>query len=767
MNLIKRKANSYATLSVLLLILILLLPHIQPAIGFSEQTSTYIILVSPAGSQTQSIEFLDRLAGMGVSLAKSYPFQSLGEGGVVNLTESQASQVQEAFHPFLMLQSRVVYVQQIATNTNQTFNQTWSYFPGGNYTGKNVTVAVIDTGVDSNIPALAGKVVGGYNFVDNNNNITDTDGHGTAVASIIAADSKTFKGVAPDAKILAYKIFSLNETTSALVVEAIDRAASDGANIINLSLGGSLDSETLWKIGYALEQKGIALVAAAGNEGPSLQTLSSPGDLAPYLSVGASTSSFTDSPMALLNLNGSLWLESALPMLNSPMTDGIIKGKYVFVGSATPQDVKNLDLKGKIAISLRDRKTTFSQMDYDVASAGAMALVVINDENSSLQGVVFNNMTPAVPAVAISSSDGQKLDLLQSNNSYLELQIFIPNSTYPAFFSSRGPADLFTMKPEILAPGDMVPALTPQGSFLLSGTSFSAPQVAGAMALLMQEHRSLTPVEYYSMLTLSAEKLYRWNQTYPSYVEGAGEMNITKALHMQFALERQDYEMVYPFKGGVYNDTLQFTLFSDSSHYNISYTGPYRILFNQTFISQSNPSLEIKVPWFSINNNSGSPYFDSSIIISGKNENYSIPVIAVPNQIGIYFDYSDYSLHSTSTSFSSASGNLTMPDGTVYALTVQRDGTSQLPLPNLIPGYYDVFITFTSGNSNITTSYLSFYIASSKNLEGRYGYYPVSALYSLISYSAFLVIVSLSLLFYRRLSKSSAGSEEKPDIGRV
>jgi len=159
--------------------------------------------------------------------------------------------------------------------------------------------------------------------------------------------------------------------------------------------------------------------------------------------------------------------------------------------------------------------------------------------------------------------------------------------TYPAFFSSRGPAGFFSMKPEIMAEGDLVPALSPYGSYLVSGTSFSTPQVTGAIALLMQEHPSLLPVQYYSMLTLSAEKMYRWNESYPSYVEGAGEINITKALNMQFALERQDYEMIYPFSNGYYNDTIVFTFFMPGLNYSLSYQGIFPARLNQTYISSN------------------------------------------------------------------------------------------------------------------------------------------------------------------------------------
>src|SRR4051794_40036834 len=81
-------------------------------------------------------------------------------------------------------------------------------------TGKGVTVAVIDTRIDYNLSTLGGgigsgkKVIGGYDFYQNDSDPMDTDGHGTAVAGVIAANpytyhGVTYRGVAPDAKLVA------------------------------------------------------------------------------------------------------------------------------------------------------------------------------------------------------------------------------------------------------------------------------------------------------------------------------------------------------------------------------------------------------------------------------------------------------------------------------------------------------------------------------------------------------------------------------------
>ena len=94
--------------------------------------------------------------------------------------------------------------------------------------GEGIVIAVIDTGVDFTHPDLNGfssdgKVIGGYNFVDETKLPTDRNGHGTQVAGIIAADGK-ISGIAPKAKILSYKVSDSGESVSSeLIVEAIKK----------------------------------------------------------------------------------------------------------------------------------------------------------------------------------------------------------------------------------------------------------------------------------------------------------------------------------------------------------------------------------------------------------------------------------------------------------------------------------------------------------------------------------------------------------------
>jgi subtilisin family serine protease len=159
------------------------------------------------------------------------------------------------------------------------------------YTGKNVVVAVVDSGVDythtdldNNIWINRGEIFGngidddrngyvddviGWNFVSNNNNPMDNESHGTHVAGIIAAESNTFgtTGVAYNAQIMPIKVLdNQGQGNFKNIANGIIYAANNGADVINLSLGGNYSSEVELAIRYAT-QRGAIVVMAAGNEG--------------------------------------------------------------------------------------------------------------------------------------------------------------------------------------------------------------------------------------------------------------------------------------------------------------------------------------------------------------------------------------------------------------------------------------------------------------------------------------------------------------------
>jgi hypothetical protein len=188
--------------------------------------------------------------------------------------------------------------------------------------GEGVRVGIIDSGVDYLHPALGGgigpgfKVAGGYDFVNNDSDPMDDNGHGTHVAGIVAADLDTVKGVAPRATLYAYK--ALNAAGNGLesdIIAAIERAVdpnedgddSDRLDVVNMSFGtngGSPTDPSSVAVDNA-SRLGVVFCVAAGNSGgtPPVEgeennyfydgaaTISSPGTAELAITVGASDSS--------------------------------------------------------------------------------------------------------------------------------------------------------------------------------------------------------------------------------------------------------------------------------------------------------------------------------------------------------------------------------------------------------------------------------------------------------------------------------------------
>ncbi len=135
-------------------------------------------------------------------------------------------------------------------------------------TGQGVLIAVIDTGIDQTHPEIAGAVVSSYDAVGSGE---PPDRHGTGIAGAIVAHGR-LTGVAPGAQILAIRAFDSAgpdaEATTMTIVRSIEWATEQGARVINMSFTGSRDPLIARSLAAA-RRKGIVLVAAAGNAGPS------------------------------------------------------------------------------------------------------------------------------------------------------------------------------------------------------------------------------------------------------------------------------------------------------------------------------------------------------------------------------------------------------------------------------------------------------------------------------------------------------------------
>jgi len=185
--------------------------------------------------------------------------------------------------------------------------------------GEGIRVGIIDSGIDYRHPALGGgfgpgfKVAGGYDFVNNDGDPMDDNGHGTHVAGIVAADAEAFKGVAPKATLYAYKVLEVSgRGLDSDIIAAIERTVdpdqngddADRLEVVNVSLGseeGSPTDPTSIAVNNAI-QLGVVFCIAAGNSGgrtptqgkennyffDGSATIGSPGTAELAITVGAS-----------------------------------------------------------------------------------------------------------------------------------------------------------------------------------------------------------------------------------------------------------------------------------------------------------------------------------------------------------------------------------------------------------------------------------------------------------------------------------------------
>lgn len=176
--------------------------------------------------------------------------------------------------------------------------------------GKGITIAVLDTGCDSDHPDLKDRIIGGYNFTTDDKGdplkFEDYNGHGTHVAGTIAAslNNSGVAGVAPEANLLILKVLGKNGSGEYdWIIKAIRYAIEQKVDIISMSLGGPTDEQELHDVIIEATKQNILVVCAAGNEGDgqdSTDELGYPGCYNEVISVGAvdlerNSSDFTNS----------------------------------------------------------------------------------------------------------------------------------------------------------------------------------------------------------------------------------------------------------------------------------------------------------------------------------------------------------------------------------------------------------------------------------------------------------------------------------------
>jgi thermitase len=185
------------------------------------------------------------------------------------------------------------------------FRGAWSDANGG-----TAKVAIVDSGVNSKHPDI-GRIIAQRDFVEGDSVADDDNGHGTHVTGIAGALTDNGKGVAGgcfECELLIAKVMGpIGFTTDSRIVEGINWSVNQGAEVVNLSLGGSGDSSVLRTAVNRAYSQGAVMVAAAGNEGTNV-----PQYPAAYSKVIAVSATTTDGRLARFSNRGD-WVDLAAP----------------------------------------------------------------------------------------------------------------------------------------------------------------------------------------------------------------------------------------------------------------------------------------------------------------------------------------------------------------------------------------------------------------------------------------------------------------------
>jgi minor extracellular serine protease Vpr len=455
----------------------------------------------------------------------------------------------------------------------------WDALGGTSKAGEGVRIAILDSGIDSQQPGF--RDVGflapdGFprmsreedRRLTNNKVIVvrvyegplvsgeDQFGHGTAVAMAAAgvtSDSPVgaLTGVAPRAWIGCYKV-TRSDTGSIYedsVLQALNDAMNDGMNVINMSFGAPglkhAEDSVLSQALLRTIRSGITVVQSAGNEGPDPMTVDGNSSLGEMIAVGAN-----DNDRARVSPSVSLENQTGL-MDTEPGQNSAAPGPPPV--TATIVDVQKLDptglacgplpaesLTGRIALIERGT-CPFEDKLNNAQAAGAAAAIVYAPPDRPTEWALMQTGGATLPSAFILYSSAQRIRLWLADGDQQKATIRfyqVPlNPGHVSDYSSRGPSVDIGIKPDLTATGTPLITATQSvnpfgelyassGWLQLSGTSFSAPLISGAAALLKQARPGLSEADYRSLLINSTDALPGASvQT-----AGAGRLNVLSAV---------------------------------------------------------------------------------------------------------------------------------------------------------------------------------------------------------------------------------------------
>ena len=575
-------------------------------------------------------------------------------------------------------------------------NTLWDQY---DFSGQGMLISIIDTGVDPEHKdmklspdikskyssedevnkvikenGLKGKwynrkVPYGYNYADESEEIRDSGiggYHGMHVAGIVAAngDAKNegVKGVAPNAQLLAMKVFSNDALVSTVYEEvwlkAIDDSVKLGADVLNMSLGmgSGYSREGVSPTNEAFNKAkaaGVVCAVAMGNDrvtnwgGEGKTNLAINPDFGTTGHPAVADPSYAVASMENREMRGRVVEVEGQPDISAGTAEGenekTTTGKkpYVYVGLGNTEEQYNgQDVTGKIVLAMRG-DGSFNAKAQLAKSLGAAGIVIYNSPEGNNLSFMSGMENKEFPSVFISNKDGEYLKKLLIDKPEQQINITPVHSVentkggQMSEFSSWGITPDLRLKPDIAGVGGQIYSTINEDKYTtMSGTSMATPQVAGASALVMQRlykdgllkrtadgkpdpiQEYLTVLVMMNTATPIEDKEVNEASLYTPKQQGAGLVDLEKAATTHVTVTatggkdtKEDGKLELGEVGDQFNATFKLKNYSDKA---ITFTPKYISLRDEVkdgrYTEHSSVAEEKELPQVTVKANSEETY---------------------------------------------------------------------------------------------------------------------------------------------------------------
>ena len=432
-----------------------------------------------------------------------------GDGVVVAVLDTGLDYTHTAFSPDNFITSKEAFtLDYVKTKVGST------------------TAATFTSGLTGEDVYVNKKVPYAYDYADKDADVAPINSeHGTHVAGIIAGKDQTITGVAPNAQLAIFKVFSDHSegAKQSWLIAALEDCVVMGVDVINMSLGSScgftreVDKEAINVVYDKVREAGIGLMCAASNDNtatqsskkngnnsltsnPDFGTVGSPatydgalsvasvdGVKTSYLSVANQIIYFTEASTNSADVKKS-FVDDILATLGTGEEEH--EFDYVQipgVGRSSDYPEEDSYYEGKIVLVKRGQTTFEDKVRVALIEKGAAGIIIYNNVSGSISMAVGANIGAVC---SLSQDDGEflisKIDK-ETKVGKLSIKKSQVAGPFMSDFSSWGPTSDLKIKPEITAHGGQIYSAIPgQGYERLSGTSMACPNMAGAAALIYQ-----------------------------------------------------------------------------------------------------------------------------------------------------------------------------------------------------------------------------------------------------------------------------------------